>query len=110
VTAPDQRFAGLLFDISKPEAPKKAEDPYVRERIIWKFQPTDRSKEAEDDLPLVPELGDVRTIQLVRKAIHVMRGGTAREISEAEMDNALAIFDRALAALLRRIAAQKEGM
>lgn len=120
MTAPDQRFAGLLFDLGKPEAPKPQYpklDGVVKERPI----PNDLVRresfnaqeykwdKAEDDLPPVPELGDVRTIQLVRKAIHVMRGGTARDVTKEEMDGALAVFDRALAALLRRLQVDEEA-
>lgn len=100
----DQRFAELLFDVSKPEQPKP------KPKQVDAPRPSRSSDEwnrplagVEDDLPPVPELGDVRTILLVRKAIHVMRGGVARDVRKEDMDNALAIFDRALAALLEKL-------
>lgn len=118
--AQSNRFAGLIFDIAKPKVEVEVEveveavqKPLARtlegER---RFIPAGRAlasenatriQEVGEDLPIVPELGDVRTIQLVRKAIHVMRGGQALGWDKRELDNALAVFDRALAALLERM-------
>lgn len=96
----DQRFAELLFDVSKP-MPKKAEDLYARDKVVGKIQPSERWKGGEGDLPPVPEMGSIRTIQLVRAGMHRLR--QKDQWPSREEDEALAVFDRALAALLERL-------
>lgn len=68
--------------------------------------PVPVDKEIQAKLYALTQLeADPDTIRLVREAIHVMRGGGSEAMNkmrERERDNALAVLDRALAALLVR--------
>lgn len=90
-----QRFAELLW-----ETPRAApSEPVLRGKAT--------SAEPQG-LPPTPKIGDAETIRLVRQAVNAIRNGDfiliqAKITNERGMDNALAVFDRALADLLERM-------
>jgi hypothetical protein len=90
VLLPLRRSRGvLLWEGEKIEQPKLAR----------------RKVEDEDLPPTPPDIRDEQTIRLVREGINLLRGGQPLMTPDrrAKIDNALAIFDRALADLLNRL-------